>query len=115
MRGDALYWFMSHVLDAFIWGGELTGSENLPTEGPAIYVCNHALALGPIAVAASLPVRIHPWVINDMLDPQKAAAYLNMDFVEPQLHIPSPFSTLVSRWISQISVRLLRGIGSIPV
>ena len=68
MKGDALYWFVSHMLDAFIWGGELAGSENLPTAGPAVYVSNHALALGPIAVTASLPVRLYPWIISDMLD-----------------------------------------------
>ncbi|HUI88761.1 MAG TPA: hypothetical protein VLX61_08535 [Anaerolineales bacterium] len=115
MKGDALYWLMSHMFDAFIWGGELTGSENLSADGPAVYVSNHALALGPIAVAASLPLRIYPWVVSDMLDRKKAAAYLNMDFVEPQLHIPAPLSMPLARLISQASVRLLRGVGSIPV
>jgi len=115
MIGDALYWFMSHMLDAFIWGGELTGDENLPLAGPAVYVSNHARALGPIAVVASLSVRLYPWVINDMLDWEKAAGYLNKDFVEPQLHIPSPLSMPLARLISQASVRLLRGAGGIPV
>ena len=115
MKGDALYWFVSHMLDASIWGGEFTGDDNLPKEGPVVYVSNHALALGPIAVAASLPVRIFPWVIGDMLDREKAAAYLNKDFVEPQLHIPPPFSMPLARLISQASVRLLCGVGSIPV
>ncbi len=115
MKGDALYWFISHMLDAFIWGGELSGDENLPVEGPAVYVSNHAQALGPIAVVASLPIRLYPWVINDMLDWEQAAAYLNKDFVEPQLHIPSPLSLTLARLISQASVRLLRGVGSVPV
>lgn len=115
MKGDALYWFMSHMFDAFIWGGELTGDENLPVEGPVVYVSNHARALGPIASAASLPVRLYPWVISDMLDWEKAAAYLSKDFVEPQLHIPSPLSMPLARLITQASVRLLCGIGSIPV
>jgi len=115
MKSDALYWFMSRMFDAFIWGGELTGDENLPVEGPAVFVANHARALGPIASAASLPVRLYPWVISDMLDWEKAAAYLNKDFVEPQLHIPSPLSMPLARLIMQASVRLLRGVGSVPV
>ena len=115
MKGDALYWFRSHIFDVFIWGGELTGEENLPVEGPALYVSNPAGALGPIAAAAALPVRLYPWVISDMLDWAKAAAYLNKDFVEPQLHIPSPLSMPLARLITQASVRLLRGIGSVPV
>ena len=107
MKGDALYWFTSHMLDAFIWGGELVEDENLFVESPAVYVSNHALALGPIAIVASLPVRLYPWVIGDMLDWEKAAAYLNRDFVVAQLHIPSPFSMPLARLISQASVRTL--------
>jgi len=93
----------------------LAGRENRPPPGPAVFVSNHALALGPIAVAASLPVRLHPWVIGEMLDWDRAAAYLNEDFVEPQLHIPRPFSLPFARLLSQASVRLLRGVESIPV
>ncbi len=115
MKGDALYWFVSHMLDAFIWSGELTGHGNLPAADPAVHVSNHALALGPVAVTASLPVRLYPWIISDMLDWEKAAAYLVKDFVEPQLHIPSPFSMLLARLITQVSARLLRSVGNIPV
>lgn len=115
MSGDVLYRFFVKFLDAFIWGGDLVGAENLPGTGPAVFVSNHALALGPIAAAASLPIRLYPWVINDMLDWDKAAAYLNKDFTEPQLHVPAPLSMLVSKLITQASVRLLRGIESIPV
>ncbi len=115
MSGDVLYRVLKILFDVMIWGGEMTGEENLPESGPAVYVSNHALALGPIAVVSSLPVRLYSWVIGDMVDWDKAAAYLNKDFVEPQLHIPPPISMPVSRMISQASVRLLRGVGSIPV
>ena len=115
MSGDVLYRVLAGLLDALIWGGELVGDENLPDEGPAVYVANHALALGPLAVMCSLPLRLYPWVISDMLEWDKAAAYLNQDFVETQLPVPVPFSMSLSRLISQASVRLLRAIESIPV
>lgn len=115
MSGDMLYRVLAGLLNVLVWGGELVDEENLPEEGPAVYVANHALALGPIAVAASLPVRLYPWAIGDMLDWKKAAAYLNKDFVEPQLHIPPPVSMSVSRLISQASVRLLQNIECVPV
>jgi hypothetical protein len=115
MSGDVLYRFVAGLLDVLIWGGELAGQENLPEAGAAVYVANHALALGPIAVTSSLPVRLYPWVIGDMLDRQKAAAYLREDFVRPQLHVPAPMDEILSRLISQASVRLLRTVECIPV
>lgn len=114
MQGDVLYYSLAKLLDAFIWGGELVDDEYLPDNGPAVFVSNHALALGPIAVCASMPMRLYPWAIGDMMDWDKAAAYLNKDFVEPQLHIPPPLSMSVSRLLSQVSVRLLRGIDCVP-
>ena len=117
MHKDALYWFLTKALDWLLWGGELMNGENLPThtEYPVVFVSNHAAALGPIAVISSLPVRVHPWVISDMLEWDKAAAYLCKDFVEPQLHISPPFSMRISKLISQASVRLLRALEGIPV
>jgi hypothetical protein len=115
MLDDFLYRSFAGLLDVTIWGGEFLGVENLPATGPAVFVSNHARALGPIAVVASVPLRLYPWVAADMLEWDKAAAYLNRDFVEPQLHIPSPISEVVARAISQISVRLLCGVDSIPV
>ena len=115
MSGDVLYQVLKTLLNVSIWGGELVGDENLSKEGPAIYVANHALALGPIAVYSSLPVHLYTWAIGDMMDHSKAAAYLNKDFVEPQLHIPPPLSMPFSRLLSQITVRLLWSIECIPV
>ncbi|GAB4505339.1 MAG: hypothetical protein Fur0043_23340 [Anaerolineales bacterium] len=112
---DATYRFLVGLLDAFLWGGELQGDENLPEPGPAVFVANHLGAMGPIAILASLPVRVYPWVIGDMLDKDKAAAYLVKDFVEPQLHVPPPASHWLAWCISKISVGLLRSVGCIAV
>ena len=112
---DATYHLIAWLFDVFLWGGELAGEENLPDRGPAVFVSNHMGALGPIAVAASIPLRLYPWVIGDMIDEQKAAAYLNMDFVEKQLHLRPPISMAVSKALSRVSVPLLRSAGCIGV
>lgn len=78
-------------------------------------VSNHLGAIGPIAVGASLPLRMHFWIQDDMLDPALAADYLRRDFVEPQLHIPPPYSHFLAKTISRISVPLLRATGGISV
>lgn len=115
MMNDTTYRFIAGLFDAFLWGGELTDVENLPEAGPAVFVSNHLGAIGPIAVVASLPVRVYPWVISDMLDRATAAEYLNQDFVEPQLHLSPPFSLWLAKVISKISLRLLRAAGCLPV
>ena len=114
MMNDKTYRLIAWLFEAFLWGGEIVGDENL-AEGPAVFVANHLGAVGPIAVIASLPVRVYPWVISDMLDRDLAAAYLNQDFVEPQLHLTPPLGRWVANGISKISVRLLSSAGCVPV
>ena len=115
MNTDVLYWSLARLLDVTVWGGELVNAEHLPEEYPVVFVANHVDALGPIAVTSSLPVRVYPWVVGDMVDQNKAAEYLRVDFVEPQLHIPRVFSLHLAGFISIFSVRLLLAIGCIPV
>lgn len=87
----------------------------MPGKSPAVYVANHARSLGPIAVTSSLPFRVYPWAIGDMMEWGKAPAYLEHDFVQPELHLHPPLSMWLSRLIAQFSIRLLRGVSCIPV
>lgn len=112
---DLLYRSLAAGFQAFIWGGEVKGEENLPKQGPAVLVANHLNALGPIAVVSCVPRRLHPWVVSDMLDANLAPEYLRWDFVERQLHLSMPFSLWAAKLISKISVPLLNGAGCIPV
>lgn len=110
-----LYYLLAAGFQAFIWGGEVTGEENLPYEGPAVLVANHLGALGPIALVACVPRRLHPWVAADVMDPKLAPEYLRLDFVEKELHLPMPFSLWLAKAISKISVPLLNRTDCIPV
>jgi 1-acyl-sn-glycerol-3-phosphate acyltransferase len=112
---DGLYQFIVGVLDLFLWGGELVGEENLPRRGPAVFIANHLDATGPIAVACSIPVRIHPWVIADMMDKVLAPLWLQADFTERQLHLKPPVSRWLARALCSISVPLFYSLGCIPV
>jgi hypothetical protein len=112
---DGLYQFIAGVLDLFLWGGKLIGEENLPRHGPAVFIANHHEATGPIAVACSIPLRMYSWSVADMVDEEKAAAWLKWDFVERTLHLKPPVSTWVARWLSKITVPFLRSLGCIPV
>jgi hypothetical protein len=115
MRGDLLHRVFARLLEVSVWGGELVGRSNLPAEGPAVFVGNHAQALGPIAITSSLPIRVWPWVVGDMLDWGLAPAYLRKDFVDPAFRAPDWLAIGSSRLLSQASVRLLQGIECVPV
>ncbi|MBE3067439.1 MAG: 1-acyl-sn-glycerol-3-phosphate acyltransferase [Chloroflexi bacterium] len=112
---DGLYQFLVGVLDLFLWCGELIGEENLPRRGPAVFIANHLDATGPIATACSIPMRVHPWVIADMMDKGLAPLWLQADFVERQLHFKPPVSRWVARALCRISVPLFYSLGCIPV
>src|SRR5512143_2294759 len=81
VAGEVLYPVLARMLDAAVWGGDLVGRENLPRGEAFIVVGNHAGALGPIAITSSIPRRLWPWVIHEMLEWDAAAAYLCEDFV----------------------------------
>jgi 1-acyl-sn-glycerol-3-phosphate acyltransferase len=112
---DLLYASLAWILRHSLWRGKLRGQENLPGRGPAVLVANHAGALGPIALCASLRRRLYPWVIADMLNPGLAAPYLRTDFTTRELGLSGGFSTAVSRLLAGIAVSLLRTIECVPV
>jgi len=91
------------------------GLENVSQEGAAIFVANHLGSLGPIQVILTLPFRFYPWVIAENLDLQRAPRYLHDDFVRPTLHLNGHAGAGVSFAIAQIAVRMLAGMGSVPV
>jgi 1-acyl-sn-glycerol-3-phosphate acyltransferase len=112
---DELYQFIVGVLDLFLWGGELIGEENLPRQGPAVLIGNHSDATGPIAVACSLPMPLHPWAISYMMDKDLAPAWLQADFAERQLHLKPPLSRWLAQALCQFVVPLFHSLGCIPV
>lgn len=112
---DGLYQFIVGTIDLFLWGGKLVGEENLPRRGPAVFIANHHEAIGPIAVACSIPLRMYTWSVADMVDEEKAAAYLKWDFVERTFHLTPPVSAWAAKGLSRVTVPLLRSLGCIPV
>ncbi len=112
---DSTYHFLRFLLDANLWGGELLNADHLPSSGPAVFVSNHLGALGPIGVISSIPIRLYPWIIADMVDSRLAPDYLRVDFVERELGLRPPWSMVLARLIAAISTPLLRSVGCVPV
>jgi hypothetical protein len=107
--------FLMRVLNLFLRDGEMIGEENLPRSGPAVFIANHLEAVGPIAAYCSIPLRLYAWTVADMVDENKAAAWLQWDFVERTLELKPPVSVWVACGLSKITVPFLRWLGCIPV
>lgn len=112
---DQFYHLIASAVDLFLWSGELLGQENLPGKGPAVFIGNHLDAAGPIGVACSLPLRVHPWIITDMMDRDLAPKYMQWDFIERQLHLKPPLSCWLASLLCRITVPLFHSLGCIPV
>jgi 1-acyl-sn-glycerol-3-phosphate acyltransferase len=112
---DGSYFFLTRLLNLFLWRGKLIGRENIPANGPAVIIANHLDAFGPIGTMASLPIRVHPWSVANMMDKDLAPAWLQWDFVERQLHLKPPFSAWFSKTLCRITVPLFYSLGCIPV
>lgn len=111
---DSSYHLIARILDSMVWGGELIGEENLPEEGPAVFIANHLGPLGPIGAICSIPFRLYPWVVGEMVDPSLAPDYIRIDFVEPRLKLKPPISRFVSKALTKLTVPLIRSIDGIP-
>ncbi len=107
--------FLKTALGPILWGGSLVGEENLPKQGPAVFIANHMDGIGPVAIYDSVPLTTNAWVIADIVDRDLAPAYFQADLVERQWHFRPPVSRWISRPLSVISVAFLKLIGSIPV
>lgn len=112
---DASYHLITGLLDMLMWGGELVGQENLPRSGPAVFIANHLDAFGPIAACCSIPLRVHPWIIANMMDKRLATDWLQEDLTERQMHLKPPVSRWLSQAICKIAVPLFYSVGCIPV
>lgn len=112
---DRLIHTITWFLKVFLWRGQTLGSDFLPRRGPAILIGNHSGTLGPIACVSAAGLRLYPWIKSDMLDPLRAPAYLQVEFVERDLRLRPPFSARLARGLARLTVPLLRGVGCIPV
>jgi len=87
-----------------------------PPDGqPVLLVGNHCGATGPVQCVLSLPRRVYPWIVVDMLDPQRIVPYLYQDFITTTLHLKGTFGWFLAKAIAKIALPLLKSLGCIAV
>lgn len=97
------------------WHCRLVEKENIPLHGPAVFVSNHLDSYAPVAVLSAFPLRMYPWVAYQITDRKLCSGYLQMDFVEPELRLRPPLSSLVAWMISKACVAVMKALDAIPV
>jgi hypothetical protein len=112
---DSTYHFLTRIIGLFIGKWHVIGKDNLPTQGPAVFIGNHLDATGPLGTATTFPFRMHYWVIADMMDKDLATKWLQWDFCERQLHLKPPLNRWFSKVLCNIAVPLFHSLEFIPV
>jgi hypothetical protein len=110
-----VYNIIKRVLKIFFKPPRISGLSLVNPQEPAIFVSNHLGFYGPLIIFLYLDLDLTPWVIHEVTDRKLCADYLRQDFVEPDLHLPDPFSRLAAAAIAPICVGLMRRLGAIPV
>jgi len=112
-----VYNLVSRILRTFFIKSRFIGFRESLKEY-SVCVANHLGSFGPVAIMSSLSsinARLHPWVIHEVTDLRKCAAYLRRDFVEKELKLRSVLAEGLSRILSRICVDLMTTIHAIPV
>jgi hypothetical protein len=111
---DGLYKILSAIGAPFRYS--VSGLDNILKDSlPRLFVSNHEKEAGPISIMLSFPVRLYPWTVSDMTDPELAPKYILDDFVKPRLHLGGKASRVVSSLLTKITVPVINGLGAIPV
>lgn len=82
---------------------------------PTIFIANHEQSYGPVTAMASLPSRVIPWVTHQITDRKLCPAYIEDDFVRPEVRVSPPLSTLLAQIIGRICVGIMEDLKAVPV
>jgi len=93
----------------------IEGLENIVYGQPKVFISNHAGSIGPLSILISLPVRLHPWVIAEMVDIPRTADYLYQDFVLPAWHLDGHIGKRVSYLLAPIAVSVINSVQPVAV
>ena len=114
MKNDRTYRFLQKLF-ARIWRIRILDGERIPACGPVVFVSNHLGSYAPIAVLASFPRRLFPWVEHDVTERDLCPDYLRKDFVEPELHLRPPLSRAAAWLIAKPCLAVMRALDAVPV
>ena len=88
------------------------------TGEPAVFICNHAGALGPIDICAKFPLadHIHPWMNAQVLSAKQVPAYVRQDYWwSPESKLAPFYNATLPYIAAAILPPILRTAPTVPV
>lgn len=113
--GDVFYDILGKSIGSALWKSEVTGLENIIKDEPAVFIANHSGSLGPESILSSMPFHLHTWILQQTVDIHQSPEYLRKDFVEKELKLRPPFSSILSFLMALVAVPVLKALNTIPV
>jgi hypothetical protein len=84
-------------------------------KGPAVFVCNHLGAFGPIAMVLYFPAGIRPWVNYRMFKRGLAAQEISENLFNSKAKVPVWIKKVIGRILEIPALWVMRLLGAIPV
>lgn len=91
------------------------GLESIPKDRPAVYVCNHAGAYGPIVMVMSFNRRFRPWVLAETCSIKTIRNVFAREFLKAETRTGKFFMGIIGAIIAPLAIMVLRAVEAIPV
>jgi 1-acyl-sn-glycerol-3-phosphate acyltransferase len=82
---------------------------------PAVFVCNHEGAYGPVTMQLFFPYKYRPWVLDRTILKDSCRKHLEENFFKEDVGLREPLNKWAAAVIAPICVRIMRAVQAIPV
>ena len=107
--------FLYKVFHFLLLNIEIHGARRIRKDEPAVFVSNHAGTFGPLSIVTAFSSQLYTWVDHEVTEKDTVEKRIKAEFLEAELHLKGPFSSLLSRIIGRVCVALMRALNVIPV
>lgn len=97
---------------------KVKGKKKLDENDEArVFVCNHYELFGPISMYLSFPLKVRPWIIDKMMDPEKVEQQMSLMILNENNFKWAPiwFKKLAIRCLKNLAVFVMKFVGGISV
>lgn len=94
---------------------KLKVKTEIAIKGPAVFVCNHLGAFGPLAMMLHFPEKIRPWVNHRTTEKGEAAKEIAENLFRKDSRVPVWFRKIVGKVLEIPALWVMKVLKAIPV